>query len=403
MKRLLDHGRSRMNRKIVISVNTAWNIYNFRAGLVNALANHGYEVIVMAPADEYAPRLHAFGCRFLEMPMDNNGTHPGRDFSLLIRYFRALKSVQPLVYFGYTIKPNVYGSIAAQALGIPVINNIAGLGTTFINRTFLTFFVKELYRFSLRRSRRVFFQNADDQDLFIQAGLVRHEITDRLPGSGIDLAHYFPVPSPLMEGRCFRFLLTSRMLKDKGIEEFVAAASIVRQCRPDVEFQLLGFIDEGNSNSITLERIQNWERHGVIRYCGKTDDVRPYLANADCIVLPSYREGVPHSLLEAAAMARPIIATNVAGCKDIVDDNVNGLLCRVKDANDLAIKMMKMIGFSHQKRLEMGLAGRRKVELKFDENIVIWKYLNMIEEIVAGGEEIQKNGKAITRKNLGQG
>src|SRR5437899_326564 len=151
-----------MNRKIVISVNTAWNIHNFRSGLVKALIHHGYEVMAVAPDDEYAARLSALGCGFIGMPMDNNGTHPGRDFSLLMRYLRVLRSVRPLAYLGYTIKPNVYGSIAAQALRIPVINNIAGLGTTFINRSFLTYLVKELYRFSLRRSHRVFFQNADD-------------------------------------------------------------------------------------------------------------------------------------------------------------------------------------------------------------------------------------------------
>ncbi|OGB22572.1 MAG: glycosyl transferase [Burkholderiales bacterium RIFCSPLOWO2_02_FULL_57_36] len=391
-----------MNRKIVISVNTAWNIHNFRAGLVKAMIRHGYEVMVVAPDDEYAPRLNDLGCRFIGMPMDNNGTHPGRDFSLLMRYLRVLRSVRPMAYLGYTIKPNVYGSIAAQALGIPVINNIAGLGTTFINKTFLTYLVRELYRFSLRRSRRVFFQNADDQGLFVQAGLVRQEITDRLPGSGIDLAHYLPAPPSSMRERCFRFLLISRMLKDKGIEEFVAAATIVLQRIPAIQFQLLGFVDKDNSNAISLERIRCWEKNGLIQYLGKTDDVRPYLANADCIVLPSYREGVPRSLLEAAAMARPIIATDVVGCQDIVDDHVNGLLCQVRNAHDLAEKMMHMMRLSPEKRLDMGAAGRRKVTAQFDENIVIRKYLDMIDEIAAAHERNQKSGKAISSNQFTQ-
>lgn len=391
-----------MNRKIVISVNTAWNIHNFRSGLVKALIRYGYEVMVVAPDDEYVPRLNALGCRFIGMPMDNNGTHPGRDFSLLMRYLRVLRSVRPLAYLGYTIKPNVYGSIAAQALGIPVINNIAGLGTTFINRSLLTCLVKELYRFSLRRSCRVFFQNADDQGVFIQAGLVRKEIADRVPGSGIDLTYYQPVPPTAVQGRCFRFLLISRMLKDKGVEEFVAAAKIVRRRVPAVQFQLLGFVDVGNSNSISLERIRGWENNSLVHYLGKTDDVRPYLADADCIVLPSYREGVPRSLLEAAAMARPIIATNVAGCQDIVDDNVNGLLCQVKDPDDLAEKMMQMIRLSPEKRLDMGAAGRRKVTAQFDENIVIRKYLDMIDEIAAAHERNQKSGKAISSNQFRQ-
>ncbi|RJG04263.1 glycosyltransferase family 1 protein [Noviherbaspirillum sedimenti] len=394
-----------MNRKIVISVNTAWNIVNFRSGLIKALIRHGYDVLAVTPDDDYAPRLNSLGCRFIRMPMDNNGTHPGRDLSLLMRYVRVLRSERPMAYLGYTIKPNVYGSIAAHTLGIPVINNIAGLGTTFINRTFLTALVKRLYRFSLRRSHRVFFQNAEDLALFVQSGLVRKEQTDRLPGSGIDVAHYLPVAPASMSGRCFRFLLISRMLKDKGIEEFAAAAGIVRRRIPDAQFQLLGSIDRGNANAISLEQIRAWEANGVIQYLGKTDDVRPFLADADCIVLPSYREGVPRSLLEAAAMARPIIATNVAGCHDVVEDQVNGLLCKVRDAADLAEKMTQMYRLSPEKRMEIGAAGRRKVAAQFDESIVIRKYLDMIDEIaVAGaGSRNSTSGKAHIDTHFRQG
>lgn len=396
LNRSLDHGRSIMNRKIVISVNTAWNVYNFRIGLIKSLIAHGYEIIIIAPDDEYASRLCALGCRFINMPMDSNGTHPGRDLALLMRYLRVLRSEQPLAYLGYTIKPNVYGSIAAQALNIPVINNIAGLGTTFINRSLLTYLVRELYRFSLRRSRRVFFQNNEDQRLFIQAGLVRPEVTDILPGSGIDVTHYLPAPPVPLRDRLFRFLLVSRMLKDKGVEEFVAASSIVRQHMPEVQFQMLGFVDNGNSNSISLERIKIWEKNRLIRYFGKTDDVRPYLAQSDCIVLPSYREGVPHSLLEAAAMARPIIATDVAGCREVVDHNINGLLCKVRDPHDLAEKMLQIIQLSPERRHAMGMAGRRKAITQFDEKLVIVKYLDMIAEIATTRDKSRESQKALS-------
>jgi glycosyltransferase involved in cell wall biosynthesis len=370
-----------MNRKIVISVNTAWNIYNFRSGLVKALIEQGYEVIVMAPDDEYSPRLTALGCRFISLTMDNNGTSPGRDFALLIKYWRALRSVRPAAYLGYTIKPNVYGSIAANRLGIPVINNIAGLGTTFINSTILTCLVKRLYRLSLRRSSRVFFQNSDDRNLFLHEGLIQSELADVLPGSGIDLLHFLPRPLPSMHKRYFRFLLVSRMLRDKGVEEFAEAAEIVHRHIPAVQFQLLGSVDANNANSIPLEKIMRWEKSGLIQYLSNTDDVRPYLASADCIVLPSYREGVPHSLLEAAAMARPIIATDVVGCKDIVDHNVNGFLCKVKNATDLAEKMIQMIRLTPEQRIEMGGRGREKVALHFDEKLVISKYLSAIEQV----------------------
>lgn len=384
-----------MNRKIMISVNTAWNVYNFRSGLIKAIASQGYQVIAVAPDDGYAHRLTELGCRFISMPMDNNGTHPGRDLSLLMRYFRVLRTENPIAYLGYTIKPNVYGSIAAHVLRIPVINNIAGLGTTFINTNFVSRIVRILYKFSLYRSQRVFFQNADDQNLFINTGLVRSEITDRLPGSGMDLTRYLPTPPSSLIDRPFRFLLVARMLKDKGIEEFVEAARIVRQRTPAIQFQLLGFVDAANANSISLEEIKSWEKAGLIHYLGKTDDVRPYLADADCTVLPSYREGAPRSLLEAAAMARPIITTNAVGCRDVVDDNVNGLLCEVRNARDLAEKMTQMISFTPEKRLEMGWAGRRKVESQFDEKVVIQKYLNMIGDIAGAKAASEKSGKIL--------
>lgn len=373
----------RMKQKIVISINTAWNIYNFRSGLIRALTDHGYDVVAIAPDDEYSERLKELGCRFICLSMDRNGSHPGRDLILLARYLLLLKTENPLVYLGYTVKPNVYGSIASHALRIPVINNIAGLGATFINTNFLTRIVRSLYKLALSRSHRVFFQNLDDQEMFIRTGLVRPEITDRVPGSGINMAHYQPIPPLPLLARPFCFLLVARMLKDKGVYEFVEAARTVRRRMPETEFQLLGFIDAANSNAISAQQIKDWEDEGLINYLGKTDDVRPYMAAADCVVLPSYREGVPRSLLEAAAMARPIITTDTVGCRDVVEDQVNGFLCQVKDSNDLAEKMTSMIGLLPEERLKMGEAGRQKVKSEFDEKVVIQKYIEAISEIVS--------------------
>lgn len=370
-----------MERKIVISVNTAWNIYNFRSGLIKALANQGYQVVAVAPQDEYADYLSEIGCRFIHIPMDKNGANPVRDLALLMRYFHVLRAEMPFAYLGYTIKPNVYGSIAAHMLRIPVINNIAGLGAAFINRSPITSIARTLYKISLQRSSRIFFQNADDQDFFIRSGLVRTNSTDRLPGSGLNLARYLPAPPLPLHGRPFRFLLVARMLKDKGIEEFVEAAKLVRREASDTVFQLLGFTEPANPNSVSLDRIKQWQCEGVIQYLGKTDDVRPYVKNADCIVLPSYREGVPRSLIEAAAMARPIVTTDVIGCRDVVDDNVNGLLCQAKNARDLGDKLLRMIRLTPEKRLQMGVAGRRKVEMEFDEKLVIQKYLQALDRI----------------------
>jgi glycosyltransferase involved in cell wall biosynthesis len=389
-----------MKQKIVISINTAWNIYNFRAGLIKALIAHGFEVIAVAPDDEYSERLQALGCRFVGLPMDRNGSHPGRDLLLLLRYLRLLRVERPLAYLGYTVKPNVFGSMAAHLLRIPVVNNIAGLGATFISQSFLTRIVRGLYRLGLSRSYRIFFQNKDDRAMFVETGLARSEVSECIPGSGINVTHYIPVPTQSLSQRPFRFLLVARMLKDKGVYEFVEAARAVRLRFPDTVFQLLGFIDEANPNAVSAEEISGWEREGLMTYLGKTDDVRPYLAAADCVVLPSYREGVPRSLLEAAAMARPIVTTDAIGCREPVDDQVNGLLCKIRDAGDLAEKMMQMLAFSSAERLEMGLAGRKKIEAEFDEKIVIQKYLDVIAEILDAKKINEKTIVALNKNKM---
>jgi glycosyltransferase involved in cell wall biosynthesis len=386
--------------KIVISTNTAWNIYNFRAGLVRALVSQGYEVVALAPDDSYAPRLRELGCTHVSLPMDNNGTNPLRDLALTLRYFNALRRLRPVAYLGYTVKPNVYGSIAAQALGIAVINNIAGLGATFIKTNHVTKIVRGLYRVALARSHRVFFQNSEDQALFVESRLARPEVCGLVPGSGIDLTRYVPeAPEPFVQ-RGFRFLLVARMLRDKGVEEFAAAAKIIRGHFPEVRFQLLGSVNSNNSNGIALEKIRGWESEGLVEYLGTTDDVRSFLASADCVVLPSYREGVPRSLLEAAAMARPIVATDVVGCRDAVQDGVNGFLCKVRDAADLASKMMRMIELPEQQRLAMGAAGRQKVEKEFDEQLVIQKYLYALTSLMSPGHDnssaTEPDGKSVS-------
>lgn len=368
-----------MTKKVVIALNTAWNLLNFRAGLIRALVAAGYEVVAVAPPDEYAVRLSALGCRFVPLTMDNQGTHPVRDLLLLWRFFGLMRAERPDVYLGYTVKPNVYGSLAARALGIPVINNIAGLGAVFIKGGWLNQLVKGLYRVSLSRSRKVFFQNNDDRMLFITSRLVPGGVTDLLPGSGIDLAKFSPVPFPAKAP--VRFLLIARMLWDKGVGEFVEAARLLKLRGVHADFCLLGFLDVQNPAAISRQQMNDWVAEGNVRYLGVSDNVREEISQADCVVLPSYREGTPRTLLEAAAMARPIVTTNTVGCREVVDDGVNGYLCRLKDGADLAEKMERIMVMSSVAREAMGLRGREKVEREFDEQIVIKKYLQAIEEV----------------------
>jgi len=366
-----------LKQKVVIAVNTAWNLYNFRAGLIRALLEQGYEVVAIAPFDEYAKRLEALGCRFVPVPMSNRGTHPCRDFLLFCRFFLLLRKEKPSIFLGYTVKPNVYGSSAAHLLGIPVINNISGLGSVFIKNGLLARLVRILYRVALSCSARVFFQNDEDREEFVSEGLVALSIADRLPGSGINLTKFAPAPLP--GSSSIRFLLIARMLWDKGVGEFVEAARLLKRRGVNAEFCLLGFMDVENPTAISREQMNEWLAEGVVGYLGVSDSVQEEIAQADCVVLPSYREGTPRTLLEAAAMARPIVTSDAVGCREVVDDEINGYLCKLKDASDLADKMERIMSMSVVKREAMGLRGREKVEREFDENIVIRKYIDAIE------------------------
>jgi glycosyltransferase involved in cell wall biosynthesis len=367
-------------RTVVISINAAWNIFNFRRGLIRALLGAGYRVVALAPPDGYEQRLIEIGAEFLPLPMDAGGTSPVRDALLLIRYLRRLRQLRPAVFLGYTAKPNVFGSLAAHALGIPVINNIAGLGTAVLARGRLAAILLRLYRFALRRSRTVFFQNADDLGEFVGAGIVRPEQARRLPGSGVDLSH-FCAAMPSATDRP-TFLLIARLLRDKGVIEYVEAARIVRRKCPAARFQLLGFLGVANPTAISRDELENWVTDGLIEYLGDTDDVRPAIAAADCVVLPSYREGVPRSLLEAAAMARPLIASDVPGCRDVVRAGINGFLHPARNAEALADTMLEFIALSDASRATLGHESRALAEREFDERLVIAAYLRAIEDVI---------------------
>ena len=285
------------------------------------------------------------------------------------------------MFLGYTVKPNVYGSLAAHVMGVPVINNVAGLGAVFVKDSRLTGLVRRLYQLALSRSVKVFFQNDDDHQLFVTGGLVDNSVTSVLPGSGIDLAKFSPVPLP--NKLPIRFLLIARMLWDKGVGEFVEAARLLKSRGVKAEFCLLGFLDVQNPAAISRAQMDKWVAAGIVNYLGVSDNVSDEIARADCVVLPSfYREGTPRTLLEAAAMARPIVTTDSVGCREVVDDGINGFLCRPRDSFDLAEKLAQMATLSPGERKAMGLRGREKAERQFDERIVINKYLETIEAIL---------------------
>lgn len=364
---------------IAIVINTSWNIYNFRLGLLRALQSEGYNIVVIAPSDKYTEKLKTYGFDFHHIAINSKGTHPIEDMKLTYTFYKLYKKINPDVILHYTIKPNVYGTIAASFLKIPTINNIAGLGTLFVKYNIITSIAKRLYKFSQSQASHIFFQNSDDLQMFIEQGLVKQYKCDVLPGSGIDTTKYLPREKEKTDKVVF--LLIARMLWEKGVGEYVEAARKIKEHYPHCEFQLLGFLDVENRSAISKEQMETWEKEGAVNYLGATDDVPRFIAKANCVVLPSfYREGTPRTLLESASMAKPIITTDNVGCRDVVDDEINGYICEPKNTKSLQEKIEKFLSLNEKEIKKMGEKSREKMIAQYDESIVIEKY----KEAIAG-------------------
>jgi len=366
---------------ILLTGNTAFKLINFRAGLMNELLVDGHTLSALVPSDNYFEALEQAGVQAIDLKMDRRGVSVLNELLLLFRFWRVFRLSKPDLIFGYTIKNNIYGALAARILGIPFIPNVTGLGTAFENAGFLNRIVILLYRVAFKRVPKVFFQNTHDRDLFNSVHIIRKDRATLLPGSGVALDE-FP-SSPLAgEDNAPTFLLVARMLRDKGIYEFVAAAEIVHSRYPKARFQLLGPLDPESRVAIEERQLKNWVVAGSIEYLGSVKDVRPHVRSADCVVLPSYyKEGTPRALIEGAAMGRPLITTDMPGCRDVVDDGKTGFICEIRNSNDLAEKMIKMIEIGNVGRSHMGENGRMKVEREFDERIVIAAYRQAINDL----------------------
>lgn len=362
---------------ILITVNSAWNVLNFRHPIVVAMIADGHRVTVLAPHDDSVATLEGLGCRFLPLEMSVKGLNPLQDIKLIGGMRKVFRAEKPDVIFSYTIKNNIFGALAARPLGIPFIPNVTGLGTAFLSGGFLQRVAEGLYRRAFRNLGVIFFQNEDDRDLFLERRLVTPQQAHLLPGSGIDLNHFYVMDYP-PESDVPVFLMIARLLRDKGVIEYLAAARKVKAKRPNARFQLLGAIDAANRTAIDVAIVKSWQEEGVIEYLGTADDVRPHIAAAHCVVLPSYREGAPRTLIEAAAMARPLIATDVPGCREVVDNGETGHLCKVRDCDDLARSMEVFLALSQTEKTKMGLAGRAKMVTSFDQAIVVEAYRNAL-------------------------
>ena len=367
--------------KVAIVLNTSWNIYNFRMNFVKAMLAKGYEVHTIAPNDDYTHYLTEAGCIHHKIRMDSRGANPIKDSALIVELYSIYRKVRPDIILHYTVKPNVYGTIAASLLRIPVVNNVCGLGTVFLKNNLVSKIAILLYKLTFKFPKKVFFQNPEDLQLFLDKKLVPAHSADLLPGSGIDLEKFSPLE--FNRNKSFTFLMISRLITDKGVLEYIEAVKKLKAKGMDARFQILGAKDPQHKRGIKTKVIDEWIKSETIEYLGTTDDVRHFISKADCIVLPSYREGTPRTLLEAASSSKPIIATDVPGCHNVVTHNSNGLLCKLKDANDLADKMNEMATLDDGTLRRFGINGRKKVELEFNERVVINKYIETLSQLKA--------------------
>lgn len=366
-------------KKILFTSNVSWAMIKFRFNLLKYLIERGHIVYIVAPYDDFVTELEKMGCICINIQLSRKGVNPIEDLKLTYDLYKIYKKISPNIIFNYSIKPIIYGSIAAKLANIPSIAVNIGLGYTFINTNLVTKISHLLYKFSLHFPKQVWFINEDDRNEFVNINFVKRDKTLVLPSEGIDTQYFLPIDVSKMQKVVF--LLIARMLWDKGVGEYYEAAKLIKSKYQDVEFQLLGNIDLENPKGIKEEILKKWHDEKVINYLGYSKDVREYISKASCIVLPSYREGKGMTLIEAGCMEKPLIATNVEGCKDIVKDNYNGFLCEVKNKDSLAKAFEKFLNLDEEQKKLMGENSRKFVSENFDVRKVIEIYENSIKEL----------------------
>ena len=351
--------------KLLILANFDLGLYQFRQELLQRLLDAGHEVYISLPNGDLVRPLEEMGCRFIDTPIDRRGIDPVQDGRLLLRYRRLLREVKPDLVISYTIKPNIYGGLACRAAGIPFAANITGLGTAFQKEGALRRLVTALYKTALKNAKVVFFENAANRDTLLEMGIVRPEQCRVLMGAGVNLQRFAPVDYPTEDGAT-RFLFVGRLMREKGVDELLAAMQRLRDEGADCTLDVLGEPEEDYAAAIAAG-----ERAGWLRYHGYQTDVRPFVAASHCFVLPSYHEGMANTNLECAAMARPLITSRIPGCMEAVEEGVSGLLCTPRDAESLYEAMRRFLALTAEERAAMGTAGRRRMEELFDKEKVV--------------------------------
>jgi glycosyltransferase involved in cell wall biosynthesis len=369
--------------KILFISNSFWNIQNFRGGLVSELLNAGNEVYIAAPKDDHSNNLTLLGATCIELPLSRRGLSILNEIFLYIRIRIIFFKINPDFTLTFTIKPNIYASLFN--FSYKVIPNISGLGSSFLGSRIVSSFVKILYKLSLSFSEKVLFQNQDDLDYFLSQKLVNKNKAIVIPGSGVNLEKF---SSELIAENPFKdsyfieqtiILYAGRLIKDKGIQDFIDAAKLIKsEGLKHIQFVCLGDLDAGNPSALSKEELESCINQELIIHLPFSDDVRKFLKFSDCVVLPSYREGLSKILLEAMAMSKPIIATSVPGCQELIFEGENGFLVLPKNPANLAKKIKLFCNLTADQKISFGQRSRSIVEEKYDEQFVILKYQELL-------------------------
>lgn len=370
-----------MKKKIAILENNIFSTNTARLKLTQVLIEEGYNVTILSTGTKKElTTARNKGFNIIDVGTSNTNV---LDVLKYIRNLKKeLKQIQPDVCLTFTMRPAIWGNLVTRSLSIPTITNISGIGPLHESNSVAYKVARTLYRFVLKKTAIVFFQNNDDLNIFLERKFVKANQTALIPGSGVDYTYYAPQQQKRTDEK-FVFLFISRLIKDKGILEYVNAAKEIKKKYPGIVCQVLGpyYSQNLKENIISEKQIVRWVEEGIVNYLGAADDVRPFIAEADCIVLPSYREGMSNVLLEAGSMQKPCITTDTAGCRDIVVDGVSGYLCKAQDADDLALQMTRMLDLSKQERERMGMNAREIMKTKFAKQIVVDSYINAIESV----------------------
>lgn len=372
MKELLGAEMNKKSNRIMIVVNAVSNLVNFRHELIVALLREGYEVLIVTPKGEGLAQYGALGCKILIQPVNRHGKSITQDMALMMKYFSYIQQYRPFAVLTYTIKPNLYAGFAARMLRVPYLINITGLGIAFDKQGAMRSLIVHMYRRVLKHAACVFYQNKTNRKTFIKLKIpFRH--SEVLPGSGVNLEHFVAEPYPPQNDK-IRLLFISRIMKDKGIHELVNAAKLLGRKYHDLEFHILGACEDDYA-----PKMAEWAKEDNIYYHGVQKDTRPFMKQCDALVHPSYHEGMSNVCLEAAATARPIIASDIPGCREIFDESISGLGFEPRNVNSLVKAIEKFIHLPYEVRKNMGVCGRKKVEEKFDRNLVIQAYMDELE------------------------